>query len=68
MRRFSPYAVLEQNAAKQAEQDAIIIEGDRISYGSMFESVDACANWLIHNGVDEGQVKQNRSACIRRRR
>lgn len=48
--------VLEKNAAAYPDKEAIVFEGDRVSYKTLQERVDALAQGLQKRGVKKGDV------------
>jgi acyl-CoA synthetase (AMP-forming)/AMP-acid ligase II len=62
MEKFSPYAALEENAARQANADAIIIGDTTIAHGEMLERVTAAAGFMLHHGLVPGESS---GVCIR---
>ncbi len=62
MQIVSPYANLKAVAARQPEQEALVFDDFRISYGEFAERVMAFAGWLLNEGFVPGEVA---GICIR---
>jgi long-chain acyl-CoA synthetase len=53
---LSPYAVLQQQASRQPDTEAIVIDDVTITYADLFERVAAASGWLLAHGLIPGQA------------
>jgi long-chain acyl-CoA synthetase len=56
MRRFSPYAALQEHASRQPDAEAIVRDIETVSYGDFFERVTTFASWLLYHGLTPGEA------------